>query len=154
LLQAGQPPRKQRSLLDRGVEDLTPKIPSGLPRSAIQRARQSFLTPCRPRTKTGLPWGAETNPRRSQRITVGVGAHEVPPRSGHPTRDQHRGCPHLLPERSPHFPDQVERAINPAILALPLLSNGIDAGRAPAPVQGKEPSTLVVSVRRDEVYRV
>ena len=62
---------------------------------------------------------------------VAVGAHEVPPRSGLPNRDQHRGCPHLLPKRSPHFPDQAEKEVNIAILALPLLSKGIDAGRAP-----------------------
>ena len=35
-----------------------------------------------------------------------------------------------------------------------MLSKDIDAGRAHAPVQGDETSTLVVRVRREEVHRV
>ncbi len=34
------------------------------------------------------------------------------------------------------------------------MSKGIDARRAPAPMQGKKPNTLVIRVRREEVHRV
>ena len=83
---------------------------------------------------------------------VGVGAHEVPPRSGLPNRDHHRGCPHLLPKRSPHFPNQGKRAVNPAIFARPLLSEGIDARGSSAPMKCEEPGAMVVCARREEVH--
>ena len=79
----------------------------------------------------------------------------MPLGSGLPNRDQHRSWDqHLLSKRPPYFSDQAERAVNPTILPNPQLSKGIDAGRAPTPVQGEEPSTLVIRVKREEVHRV
>jgi hypothetical protein len=88
------------------------------------------------------------------RDVTSVRAHEVPPGSGLPKRDQHRSCPLLLSKRPPTIPYQTKRAVNPTILSKPKLFKGIDAGRAPALVQGKEPSTRVIRVRREEVHRV
>jgi len=45
----------------------SPRSPIGLSRSASRGAGQPFPAPCRPQTRTGLPWGAEANPRHGQR---------------------------------------------------------------------------------------
>ncbi len=99
------------------------------------------------------PWKREPI-HNAIREVASVRSREVPPGSGLPKRDQHRRYPLLLSKRSPDFPYMTKRADNPIILSTPKLSKGIDAGRAHAPVQGKEPSTMIIRIRREEVHRV
>ena len=64
---AEHPPRKQRSLLERGGEDLDPDKSKRTAKIGESGGRTTLPGAVPAKNNDGPPWGAETNPRRSQR---------------------------------------------------------------------------------------